>query len=214
MDTQEAYKELGLDPAPVTHSSSHLAALGSLPGTPTAMRRRALAGAMQLINKAYQHNPTTSRMATGNGADEAGEESTKAASSPTADAGEAAEAQAPGNTHVHKVSLTLEETILGCTRTLRATIGTPVMHVSGRGSGCWRRRAAPVMAAVPFVRWPCSAGCGIQRSVQIVAVTDACARPCDACDGSGELAVATDSGAFSCRLRRGSCVKRAGFAPW
>src|SRR5450830_307377 len=118
MDTQEAYKELGLDPSA---SDAQLKATWRRLVAAWHPDRNAAAGAgrrMQIINKAYQHIRQL-RDDHGNGADEAGEESTKAASSPTADAGEAAEAQAHGNTHVRKVSLTLEETILGCTRTLR-----------------------------------------------------------------------------------------------
>lgn len=186
MDTQEAYQELGLNPSA---SDAQLKATWRRLVAAWHPDRNTTAGAdkrMQLINKAYQHIRQL-RDGHSNGVDEAGDESTKATSSPTA---EASDAQPHGHTLVRKVRLTLEESILGCTRTLRghythtcnACVGKG-WRVLARSCGTCGGSGAVRKAALFGWLWnseECAdcGGDGRQRA------------PCDACDGSGELTVA------------------------
>ncbi|MDO8773633.1 MAG: DnaJ C-terminal domain-containing protein [Burkholderiaceae bacterium] len=186
MDTQEAYKELGLDPSA---SDAQLKATWRRLVAAWHPDRNAAAGAgrrMQHINKAYQHIRQL-RDGDGHGSDDAGDESTEAAHSPTS---ATPETEAPGNTHVRKVRLSLEEAILGCTRTLRGhfthTCDTCVgmgQRVLAQACGTCRGSGAVRKAALFGWLWSSEAcadcgGDGRQRA------------PCDACDGSGERAVA------------------------
>jgi len=182
MDTQEAYRELGLDPSA---SDAQLKATWRRLVATWHPDRNTTAGAdkrMQLINKAYQHIRQL-RDGHSNGADEAADESTKAATSPTA------EAQPSANTLVRKVRLTLEEAILGCTRTVRGHYTHTCNACAGKGQR--------VLAKA------CST-CGGSGAVRKTALfgwlwnSEECAdcggdgrhrAPCDACDGSGERAV-------------------------
>ncbi len=128
METQEAYRELGLDPSA---SDAQLKASWRRLVAAWHPDRNAAADAgrrMQNINKAYQH---IRQLRDGDGAADDG----------SADAAEQAQEQAPppgdstaqaqGAPHAHfrKVRLSLEEAILGCTRTLRG-------HFSHRCGDC------------------------------------------------------------------------------
>jgi molecular chaperone DnaJ len=186
MDTQEAYKELGLDPSA---SDAKLKATWRRLVAAWHPDRNAAASAgrrMQLINKAYQHIRQL-RDGDGNGADEAADHRTEAAESTTA---EAPEAQTPGSTQVSKVRLTLEEAILGCTRTLRghythtcnACVGKGLRVLAKACGTCHGSGAVRKMALFGWL-WNSEecADCGGDGRLRA---------PCDACDGSGELAMA------------------------
>ena len=114
MDTQEAYAELGLDPS--ASDAQLKASWRRLVATWHPDRNAALdAGRrMQSINKAYQHI----RQLRDGDADADVESEADSTSASTAEA-EAPDTDAPGKTHVRKVRLSLEDAILGCTRTLR-----------------------------------------------------------------------------------------------
>lgn len=186
MDTQEAYKELGLNPSA---SDAQLKATWRRLVATWHPDRNTTAGAdkrMQLINKAYQHIRQL-RDGNANGADEAGDESTKAASSsPTA---EASEAPPNRNTLVRKVRLTLEEVILGCTRTLHGRYTYTCHACVGKGQrvlakACGTCGGSGAVRKAALFGWlwnseECAdcGGDGRQRD------------RCDACDGSGERAV-------------------------
>jgi len=185
MDTQDAYKELGLDP---TATDAQIKASWRRLVAAWHPDRNAAVGAgrrMQLINKAYQHIRQL-RDGDGHGAEE-DEESSTAASPPTA---ETPDAQTSANTHVRTVRLTLEETILGCTRTLRGHYTHTCQACVGKGQrvlakACGTCRGSGAVRKMALFGWlwnseECAdcGGDGRQRA------------PCDACDGSGERSVA------------------------
>lgn len=176
MDTEEAYKELGLAPSA---SDAQLKATWRRLVAAWHPDRNAAAGAgrrMQLINKAYQHIRQL-RDGDGNGA----------ASSP---ASASPEPETPGNTHVRKVRLSLEETILGCTHSLRGHFTHTCNDCVGKGQrvlakACSTCRGSGAVRKAALFGWlwnseACAdcGGDGRQRA------------PCDACDGTGERSVA------------------------
>jgi len=186
MDTQEAYKELGLAPSA---SDAQLKATWRRLVAAWHPDRNAAADAgrrMQLINKAYQHIRQL-RDGHGNGVNQAGGESPNAASGATA---EDTEAPPRGNTLVRKIRLTLEEAILGCTRTLRGRYTHVCDACVGKGQrvlakACCTCRGSGAVRKAALFGWlwnseECAdcGGDGRQRA------------PCDACDGSGERDVA------------------------
>lgn len=186
MDTQEAYKELGLNPSA---SDAQLKTTWRRLVAAWHPDRNAAAGAgrrMQLINKAYQHIRQL-RDGVGNGLDVAGDNSSEAAQSA---ASEAPEAQTPANTHVRKVRLSMEDAILGCTRMLRGHFTHTCHDCVGKGQrvlaqACGTCRGSGAVRKAALFGWlwnleECAdcGGDGRQRA------------PCDACDGSGEKAVA------------------------
>jgi len=186
MDTQEAYQELGLNPSA---SDAQLKATWRRLVAAWHPDRNATAGAdkrMQLINKAYQHIRQL-RDGDGHGVDDAEEESTKATSSPTA---EASESRSHGYTHVRKVRLTMEDAILGCTRTLRGHYTDTCHACVGKGQrvlakACGTCGGSGAVRKAALFGWlwnseECAdcGGDGRKRD------------RCDACDGSGERAVA------------------------
>ena len=186
MDTEEAYKELGLDPRA---SDDQLKATWRRLVAAWHPDRNGAAGAgkrMQQINKAYQHIRQL-REGDRHGSDDVDGESTEAASSPTC---ATAEAETPANTHVRKVRLSLEDAILGCTRTLRGHLTHTCKDCLGKGQrvlakACGTCRGSGAVRKAALFGWlwnseECAdcGGDGRQRA------------PCDACDGSGDLAVA------------------------
>ena len=183
MDTQEAYHELGLDPSA---SDAELKASWRRLVAQWHPDRNAAADAgrrMQHINKAYQH---IRQLRDGGAADE---DAGAAAAPPHAhdrDHGHGHEDPPHPNTHCRTIALTLEEAILGCTRTLSGhfTLACDVCAGKGQrvlakacptcqGSGAVRRAA---LFGWLWSEESCTdcGGDGRQRA------------PCDACDGQGE----------------------------
>jgi len=171
MDTQEAYDVLGLD---ASATDAQLKASWRKLVAAWHPDRNAAANAgsrMQTINKAYQHI----RQLRDANAD--GEEQ------------EAAEPEPSGTTHVRKVRLSMEDAILGCTRTLRGHFNYTCDACVGKGQrvlakGCRTCSGSGAVRKAALFGWlwneeECAdcGGDGRQRA------------PCDACDGSGERTV-------------------------
>jgi molecular chaperone DnaJ len=182
MDTQEAYAELGLEPGA---SDAQLKASWRKLVATWHPDRNAAADAgrrMQSINKAYQH---IRQLRDGDG--DADSEDSAAA---PADSAAEAQAESHRKTHVRKVRLSLEEAILGCTRTLRGHFVHSCSTCAGKGqrvlaqacstchgSGAVRK---PALFGWMWSQEACAdcGGDGRQRA------------PCDACEGLGERSVA------------------------
>lgn len=188
MHTQAAYKELGLDPsasdAEIKASWRRLVAAWHPDRNASADAGRR----MQSINKAYQHIRQLREDAAGS-ADTRGEPAAEQDAGSAA-AAEAAQEESFCRTHVRKVQLSMEEAILGCTRTLRghfthscntcAGLGLRVLAQacsSCRGSGAVHK---PALFGWLWNQEACGdcGGDGRQRA------------PCDACEGRGELELA------------------------
>jgi molecular chaperone DnaJ len=184
MDTQAAYEELGLDSSA---SDGQIKAAWRRLVAEWHPDRNAAADAgrrMQLINKAYQH---IRQLRDGDGDADGDDNENNAAASP---ASVTPDPDSHKKTHTRKVSLSLEEAILGCTRTLRGhfahtckdCVGTG-QHVLAkrcstcRGSGAVRKSA---MFGWLWNEESCAdcGGDGRQRE------------QCTTCNGSGERAVA------------------------
>lgn len=185
METQDAYKELGLNPSA---SDAQIKAAWRRLVAAWHPDRNAAAGAgrrMQLINKAYQHIRQL-RDGDSNGSNDSGDNRSEAAQS---SASEAPEAQTPANTHVRKVRLSMEEAILGCTRTLRGHFTHTCNDCVGKGQrvlaqACGTCRGSGAVRKAALFGWlwnqeACAdcGGDGRQRE------------PCEACHCSGERAV-------------------------
>ena len=188
MDTQEAYEELGLDPSA---SDAQLKANWRRLVAAWHPDRNAAADAgsrMQAINKAYQH---IRQLRDGYGEDEGPEE----ASDRGAQAAPAAETAAPEpdsaqKTHMRKVRLTLEDAILGCTRTLRGHFTHVCTACVGKGQrvlakACATCKGSGAVHKAALFGWlwneECCADCGGDGRLRA---------PCDTCDGTGERSVA------------------------
>lgn len=186
MDTQEAYDELGVDPGV---SDAELKATWRRLVAAWHPDRNATAGAdwrMQHINKAYQHIRQL-RDGDGDGTDEDASNGAPAASSR---ASAAPESDASKKTHARKVRLSLEDAILGCTRTLRGHFTHSCSACVGKGQrvlaqACATCRGSGAVRRAALFGWlwnqeSCAdcGGDGRQRE------------SCDVCDGSGELTVA------------------------
>ncbi len=186
MDTNAAYEELGLNPGA---SDVQIKATWRRLVAAWHPDRNAAADAgsrMQRINKAYQH---IRQLRDGEGDDtvDASDEGTEAAPPP---ASAAPEPDNPRQTHVRKVRLSLEDAILGCTRTLRghfrhgcdACVGKRQRVLAKACSTC-RGSGAVHKAALFGWLWSeeACADCGGDRRQRA---------PCEACDGSGERAAA------------------------
>jgi len=174
MDTRDAYAELGLEPGA---SDAQLKASWRRLVAAWHPDRNASADAgkrMQSINKAYQH---LRQLRDGNLPDEDGQGS---------DRREAPATTKTAATHVRRVRLTLEDAILGCTRTLRgqfshrceACVGTGERVMaqvcsSCQGSGAVRK---PTLFGWLWNEETCKdcGGDGRQRET------------CNACEGKGE----------------------------
>ncbi len=186
MDTQEAYEELGVDPSV---SDAELKATWRRLVATWHPDRNAAAGAarrMQHINKAYQHIRQL-RDSEGDGADDDASDDTQAAQSP---ASVEPENDSSRKTHARKVRLSLEDAILGCTRTLRGRFAHSCNTCVGKGQrvlaqACVTCRGSGAVRKPTLFGWlwneeSCAdcGGDGRQRE------------SCDVCDGSGELSVA------------------------
>jgi molecular chaperone DnaJ len=183
METQEAYRELGLDPSA---SDAQLKASWRKLVAAWHPDRNAAAGAgsrMQSINKAYQHIRQL-RDGDGDGLDTSDEAA--AASAPSA----RAEADSAPKTHVRKVRLSLEDAILGCTRTLRGHFTHTCDACAGQGmrvlaQACSTCRGSGAVRKAALFGWlwneEACADCGGDGRLR--------AR-CDVCEGSGERSVA------------------------
>ncbi|WP_158558875.1 DnaJ C-terminal domain-containing protein [Rhodoferax lacus] len=201
MDTQEAYAELGLDPS--ASDAQLKASWRRLVATWHPDRNAATdAGRrMQSINKAYQH---IRQLRDGDGdADSESDSDSAASTSASSDESkaqakaeaaqaetEATDTDAPGKTHVRKVRLSLEDAILGCTRTLRGHFTHRCGTCVGKGqrvlaqacSNCHGSGAVhkPALFGWLWNQEACAdcGGDGRQRAA------------CDACEGKGEKSVA------------------------
>jgi molecular chaperone DnaJ len=186
MDTQDAYAELGLDPSA---SDAQLKANWRRLVAAWHPDRNAAANAghrMQSINKAYQH---IRQLRDGEGEDPeaAADNHAEAAASPESTP---PEPDTSRQTHARKVRLSLEDAILGCTRTLRGHFTHVCTDCVGKGQrvlakACVTCKGSGAVHKAALFGWLWSeeacadcGGDGRQRA------------PCDACDGSGERSVA------------------------
>ena len=181
METRDAYAELGLHPsatdAQLKASWRRLVAAWhpDRNAAPDAGSR------MQAINKAYQH---IRQLRDGDDPDAVDEDS--AAPAP---ATESAQADAPSNTHIRKVQLSLEDAILGCTRTLSGHFTHVCSACLGKGQGVLAKACStchgsgavhrPALFGWMWNQEECS-DCGGDGRLRA---------PCDACDGRGEQSV-------------------------
>lgn len=187
MDTQEAYEELGLNPSA---SDAELKASWRRLVATWHPDRNAAADAgrrMQSINKAYQHLRQL-RDGDADGLQEAAANPAAEEAAPPP----AAEAQAESHrrTHVRKVRLSLEDAILGCTRTLRGHFSHSCATCVGKGQrvlaqACSTCRGSGAVPKAALFGWMWSqqecadcGGDGRQRA------------SCEACEGTGEKSVA------------------------
>jgi len=189
METQEAYKELGLDPsasdAQIKASWRRLVAAWH----PDRNAAAEAGGRMQRINKAYQHIRQMRDSSDGAQGAEGG-----APDGPdpqwAAPASTAAQPDAPRSTHVRTVRLSLEDAVLGCTRTLRGQVSHTCDACLGKGQqilaqACATCRGSGSVRKAALFGWlwheeACAqcGGDGRQRS------------PCAPCEGRGERHVA------------------------
>jgi molecular chaperone DnaJ len=186
MDTQEAYAELGLNPGA---SDAQLKANWRRLVAAWHPDRNAAANAgsrMQAINKAYQH---IRQLREGDGEDsyETDESGAEAAAAPDT---ATPEPEGSRKTHVRKVRLSLEDAILGCTRTLRGHFTHVCTACVGRGQrvlakACANCKGSGAVHKAALFGWlwneECCADCGGDGRQRA---------PCDACEGSGECSVA------------------------
>lgn len=187
MDTLQAYQVLGLDPG--ASDAQLKAAWRRLVAAwhPDRNAARDAGSRMQNINKAYQHLRQL-RQDGDEGADDIADE--PAAPAPPPPAAATAQAGAAGPTHVRKVRLSLEDAVRGCTRTLRGHFTQTCDSCAGQGQrvlaqACSTCRGSGAVRKAALFGWlwndeaclDCG-GDGRQRAT------------CDACDGSGERAVA------------------------
>ena len=186
MDTREAYQELGVDPSV---SDAELKTIWRRLVAAWHPDRNATAGAsrrMQHINKAYQHIRQL-RDAHSDGAEDGGHTATQA-EQPCASA--APESDCHRETHVRKVQLSLEDAILGCTRTLRGHLKHTCHTCVGKGQrvlaqACLTCRGSGAVRKAALFGWlwneQSCADCGGDGRHR---------ESCGACGGTGEQTVA------------------------
>lgn len=180
MDTQEAYRELGLDAsatdAQLKSAWRRLVAAWHPDRNPAADALHR----MQVINKAYQH---IRQLRDGGEPDEPAPEAPPEAADP--DDTRAATRQ----TLVRTVRLSLEDVILGCTRTLRGHLAQTCSACAGTGQrvlaqGCPRCQGSGAVRKPTLFGWLWNeegcADCGGDGRLRT---------PCDDCDSSGERQV-------------------------
>ena len=185
MDTQEAYQELGVDPGV---SDAELKIIWRRLVAAWHPDRNATAGAsrrMQHINKAYQH---IRQLRDGQSDGTADGETPETGSEQTAASAES-EPNGKTKTHFRKVELSLEDAILGCTRTLSGRIAHTCSACVGKGQ-CVLAKACLACSGGGAVRkaslfgWLWSeescADCGGDGRFR---------ESCGACGGSGEQTV-------------------------
>lgn len=180
MDTPAAYAELGLPPSA---SDAEIKAAWRRLVAAWHPDRNSAADAvqrMQTINKAYQH---IRQVRDGEEDGVPAEEANEATEEPSATA-------PPHATHVRKVRLTLEEAILGCTRTVRGHFQSSCSACVGKGQrvlakACSTCHGSGAVRKAALFGWLWNeeecADCGGDGRLRA---------PCDACDGSGERSVA------------------------
>lgn len=186
MDIREAYRELGVDPS---ISDAELKAIWRRLVAAWHPDRNAEAGAsrrMQYINKAYQHI----RQVRDGGNDDASE-GRDTNSSATATAPEAEQhSDGTQRTQICKVSLSLEEAILGVTRTLSGSVAHTCDACAGHGQramaqACKTCNGSGAVRRAALFGWLWSdeacTDCGADGRHR---------EPCTVCDGKGEVAVA------------------------
>lgn len=182
MDTNEAYQELGVDPSV---NDAELKIVWRRLVAAWHPDRNATAGAsrrMQQINKAYQHIRQL-RDCQSDGTDDGGHTEFRAAQSR---ASAAPEPDGHTRTHVREVALSLEDAILGCTRTLSGRIAHTCSACVGKGQrvlakACLTCRGSGAVRKAALFGWlwneescPDCSGDGRHRE------------SCSACNGSGE----------------------------
>ncbi len=184
METQAAYAELGLHPGA---TDAQLKASWRRLVAAWHPDRNAAADAgsrMQSINKAYQH---IRQLRDGGEPDADDNEAAEAAPAPEA---ASAEPEAPHKTHVRTVHLSLEDAILGCTRTLHGHVTHTCSACVGKGQRVLAKACAtchgsgavhkPALFGWMWNQEEC-ADCGGDGRLR---------GPCDVCAGSGEQTVA------------------------
>ncbi len=186
MDTHEAYRELGVDPRV---SDADLKATWRRLVAAWHPDRNAHAGAgrrMQQINKAYQHI----RQVRDENQDGTEDTNPDSGETTAASASATVPEDASQHTHVRKVVLTIEEAILGCTRTLQGKMvhSCDVCHGKGQrvlAKACKTCHGSGAVHRASLFGWmwhqeACAdcGGDGRQREA------------CAPCGGSGELAAA------------------------
>jgi molecular chaperone DnaJ len=182
MDTREAYQELGVDPSV---SDAELKAIWRRLVAAWHPDRNATADAsrrMQHINKAYQHIRQLR-----DGTDDGGHTGTQAEQPRTS---AAAEPDRHTRTHVRNVTLSLEDAILGCTRTLSGRIAHTCSACVGKGQrvlakACMTCRGSGAVRKAALFGWlwneQSCADCGGDGRHR---------ESCGACGGTGEQTVA------------------------
>lgn len=187
MDTREAYRELGVDP---DVSDAELKAIWRRLVAAWHPDRNATVGAsrrMQHINKAYQHIRQL-RDGQSRSADDGGHTDTTRTEPSRASA--APETDSHTRTHVRKVALSLEDAILGCTRTLSGRIAHTCSACVGKGQrvlakACLTCRGSGAVRKATLFGWlwneESCADCGGDGRHR---------ESCGACGGSGEQTVA------------------------
>ena len=196
METQAAYQELGLTPSA---SDAQIKATWRRLVAAWHPDRNAAAeagGRMQRINKAYQHirlvrdSSDSSDSSDGAQGGEGGEGGAADAPDSAWTAASAAPSDAPGSIDVRTVRLSLEDAVLGCTRTLRGQVTHTCDACLGQGQqilaqACATCRGSGSVRKAALFGWlwheeACAecGGDGRQRAV------------CAPCDGRGERPVA------------------------
>jgi molecular chaperone DnaJ len=180
METRAAYAELGLQPS-ATDAQLKASWRRLVAAWHPDRNAAAEAGSrMQTINKAYQH--IRQLRDGGDEADDGAEAAPPAA--------QAAEPDASHTTHVRKVQLSLEDAILGCTRTLRGHVTHSCSACVGKGQRVLAKACATCHGS-GAVRKPALFGWMWNQEECTDCGGDGRLRaPCDACEGSGELSVA------------------------
>jgi molecular chaperone DnaJ len=186
MDTREAYQELGVDP---NVSDAELKAIWRRLVATWHPDRNATVDAsrrMQHINKAYQHirqlRDGQSASTDDGGHAETQAEQPKASDSP--------EPEGHTRTHVRKVALSLEDAILGCTRTLSGQLAHTCRVCLGKGQrvlakACPTCRGSGAVRKAALFGWlwneESCADCGGDGRHR---------ESCGTCDGTGEQTAA------------------------
>lgn len=181
METQEAYAELGLDPSV---SDAQLKTTWRRLVAAWHPDRNAAADAgrrMQQINKAYQH---IRQLRDGDGPDA---DTDADAQGPAA---APAEEQAHTRTHERRVRLSLEEAILGCTRTLRGHFSHRCDACLGKGQRVLAKACATCHGSGAVRKSALFGWLWNQESCADCGGDGRLRASCEVCDGRGERNVA------------------------
>jgi molecular chaperone DnaJ len=185
MDTREAYQELGVDPS---ISDAELKTIWRRLVATWHPDRNAAVGAsrrMQQINKAYQHI----RQLRDGQIDDTNDDAQTGTQAKQRPASAPPEPDCHRRTHVSKVGLSMEEAILGCTRTLRGHFAHSCGACVGKGQrvlakACITCRGSGAVRKAALFGWlwndESCADCGGDGRHR---------ESCDACGGTGEQTV-------------------------